>query len=106
MAFEHVYNGMVKRAGGSAWDAFTEKLKDPEFLKNIGMGLGAAGLTGLGTYALSGLIPGAKKERGLRLLASILAGTGVGSAVSYYGKDIRDYLSNYFGSKNDPATAP
>ena len=50
-------------------------------LKNVGIGLG----TGLGTYALSGLVPGARKHRGLRALGALGAGIGAGM----YGDQIR-----------------
>jgi hypothetical protein len=50
-------------------------------LKNVGIGLG----TGLGTYALSGLVPGARKHRGLRALGALGAGIGAG----VYGDQIR-----------------
>lgn len=50
-------------------------------LKNVGSGLG----TGLGTYALSGLVPGARKHRGLRALGALCAGIGAGM----YGDQIR-----------------
>lgn len=55
-------------------------------LKNVGVGLG----TGLGTYALSGLLPGAKKHRGLRLLGALGAGLGAGA----YGDEIRQGVQN------------
>lgn len=59
---------------------------DPQTLKNILLGAGA----GLGTYALSSFLPGARQNRLARLLASL----GVGLGTGYFGNDIRNWFSN------------
>ena len=59
---------------------------DPQTLKNILLGAGA----GLGTYALSSFLPGARHNRFARLLASL----GVGVGAGYFGNEIRNWLSN------------
>ena len=64
---------------------------DPQVLKNILIGTGA----GLGTYALSSILPGARHNRLARLLASLCVGLGTG----YFGNEIRNWLSNRFGKK-------
>lgn len=56
-------------------------------LKQVGTGLGV----GLGTYALSGLIPGASKSRGARALLAGAAGLGAGM----YGDRLVDTISGY-----------
>ena len=50
---------------------------------------------GLGTYALSSILPGARHNRFVRLLASL----GVGVGAGYFGNEIRNWLSNRFGKK-------
>ena len=64
---------------------------DPQTLKNVLLGAGA----GLGTYALSSFLPGARQNRLARLLASL----GVGLGTGYFGTDIRNWLSNRSGKK-------
>jgi hypothetical protein len=64
---------------------------DPQILKNVLLGAGA----GLGTYALSSFLPGARQNRLARLLASL----GVGLGTGYFGTDIRNWLSNRSGKK-------
>lgn len=64
---------------------------DPQTLKNVLLGAGA----GLGTYALSSFLPGARHNRFARLLASL----GVGVGAGYFGNEIRNWLSNRFGRK-------
>ena len=64
---------------------------DPQTLKNVLLGAGA----GLGTYALSSFLPGARQNRLARLLASL----GVGLGTGYFGNEIRNWLSNRFGKK-------
>lgn len=59
---------------------------DPNVIKNILLGTGA----GLGTYALSSFLPGARQNRLARLLASL----GVGLGTGYFGTDIRNWFSN------------
>lgn len=64
---------------------------DPQVLRNLMVGAGA----GLGTYALSSILPGARHNRFARLLASL----GVGVGAGYFGNEIRNWLSNRFGRK-------
>lgn len=64
---------------------------DPQTLKNVLLGAGA----GLGTYALSSFLPGARQNRLARLLASL----GVGLGTGYFGTDIRNWFSNRSGRK-------
>lgn len=64
---------------------------DPQVLRNLMVGAGA----GLGTYALSSILPGARHNRFVRLLASL----GVGVGAGYFGNEIRNWLSNRFGKK-------
>lgn len=64
---------------------------DPQTLKNVLLGAGA----GLGTYALSSFLPGARQNRLARLLASL----GVGLGTGYFGTDIRNWFSNRSGKK-------
>ena len=64
---------------------------DPQVLRNLMVGAGA----GLGTYALSSILPGARHNRFARLLASL----GVGVGAGYFGNEIRNWLSNRFGKK-------
>ena len=64
---------------------------DPQVLKNLLLGAGA----GLGTYALSSFLPGARQNRLARLLASL----GVGLGTGYFGTDIRNWFSDRFGKK-------
>ena len=64
---------------------------DPQVLRNLMVGAGA----GLGTYALSSILPGARHNRFDRLLASL----GVGVGAGYFGNEIRNWLSNRFGRK-------
>lgn len=59
---------------------------DPNVIKNILIGTGV----GLGTYALSSFLPGARHNRLARLLASL----GVGLGTGYFGTDIRNWFSN------------
>ena len=71
---------------------------DPQTLKNVLLGAGA----GLGTYALSSFLPGARQNRLARLLASL----GVGLGTGYFGTDIRNWFSDRFGKKSlDPAVS-
>lgn len=65
----------------TAGQATKDYFMDVNNIKDLG--IGAA--TTAGTYALSGLIPGADKARGYRLLASLAAGTGA----TIYGDEIR-----------------
>lgn len=62
---------------------------DPNVIKNILIGTGA----GLGTYALSSFLPGARQNRLARLLASL----GVGLGTGYFGTGIRNWFSNRSG---------
>lgn len=72
---------------------------DPQVLRNLVLGAGA----GLGTYALSSILPGARHNRFARLLASL----GVGVGAGYFGNEIRNWLSNRFGKKPAaPAATP
>lgn len=64
---------------------------DPQVLKNVLLGAGA----GLGTYALSSFLPGARQNRLARLLASL----GVGLGTGYFGTNIRNWFSNKSGKK-------
>lgn len=64
---------------------------DPQTLKNVLLGAGA----GLGTYALSSFLPGARQNRLARLLASL----GVGLGTGYFGTDIRNWFGNRSGKK-------
>lgn len=64
---------------------------DPNVIKNILIGTGA----GLGTYALSSFLPGARQNRLARLLASL----GVGLGTGYFGTGIRNWFSNRSGKK-------
>lgn len=74
---------MRKQAEGSFLDSAKGWLSNTDKLKNLGVGAGL----GLGTYALTGLIPGLKKNRALRLLL----GLGAGGAGTYFGGGIRDF---------------
>lgn len=82
---------MRKQAEGSFFDSAKTWLSDPENLKNLGVGAGL----GLGTYALTGLIPGLRKNKALRLLL----GLGVGGAGGYFGSDIRNKIYEWSGEK-------
>lgn len=64
---------------------------DPQVLRNLMVGAGA----GLGTYALSSILPGARHNRFVRLLASL----GVGVGAGYFGNEIRNWFSNRSGRK-------
>lgn len=71
---------------------------DPQVLKNILLGAGA----GLGTYALSSFLPGARQNRLARLLASL----GVGLGTGYFGTDIRNWFGNRSGKKPAAPAVP
>lgn len=73
--------GKVKGGIDAAGKATKDYFMDVNNIKDLG--IGAA--TTAGTYALSGLVPGADKYRGYRLLASLAAGTGA----TIYGDEIR-----------------
>jgi hypothetical protein len=73
--------GKAKDGLASAGQATKDYFMDVNNIKDLG--IGAA--TTAGTYALSGLVPGAEKARGYRLLASLAAGTGA----TIYGDEIR-----------------
>jgi hypothetical protein len=47
--------------------------------KALATGVGVGGATALGAYGLSGLVPGLKKHKGMRLLLSALSGTAAGA---------------------------
>ena len=64
------------RAKGKNLQAFGLKHKDK--LLASGMGLAAGSLGYIGSYAGLGMIPWFKQHKGVRFLASLLAGTGVG----------------------------
>lgn len=72
-----------KAKGGltAAGQATKDYFMDVNNIKDLGIGAATAA----GTYGLSGLIPGAEKARGYRLLASLAAGTGA----TIYGDEIR-----------------
>lgn len=73
--------GKAKDGLATAGQATKDYFMDVNNIKDLG--IGAA--TTAGTYALSGLVPGADKYRGYRLLASLAAGTGA----TIYGDEIR-----------------
>lgn len=72
------------------WDTIREWATADNYknLKRVGTGLGV----GLGTYALSGLLPGARKDRGARALLAGAAGLGAG----LYGDKLVNGLQSYF----------
>lgn len=73
--------GKIKGGIDSAGKATKDYFMDVNNIKDLGIGAATAA----GTYGLSGLIPGADKARGYRLLASLAAGTGA----TIYGDEIR-----------------
>lgn len=95
---------MSKAAAGeqsatpSIWDAIREWATADNYknLKQVGTGLGV----GLGTYALSGLIPGASKSRGARALLAGAAGIGAGM----YGNKLVDTISGYLNQRRAAGT--
>lgn len=95
---------MSKAAAGeqsavpSVWDAIREWATADNYknLKQVGTGLGV----GLGTYALSGLIPGASKSRGARALLAGAAGIGAGM----YGNKLVDTISGYLNQRRAAGT--
>lgn len=92
---------MRKTAAGeqapTVWDAIREWATADNYknLKRVGTGLGV----GLGTYALSGLLPGARKERGARALLAGAAGLGAG----LYGDKLVNGIQSYFNRSTAPA---
>lgn len=89
---------MRKTAAGeqapTVWDAIREWATADNYknLKRVGTGLGV----GLGTYALSGLLPGASKNRGARALLAGAAGLGAG----LYGDKLVNGIQAYFNRSN------
>ena len=89
----------VKAWGQKQWDANKGNLGS--------LGLGA--VAGAGTYGLSGLIPGVKKQQALRLLLGLMAGAGTAA----YGNEIQagigkgyNYVKdNWFKGKKDQGDA-
>ena len=92
---------MRKTAAGeqapTIWDKIQEWATADNYknLKRVGTGLGV----GLGTYALSGLLPGARKERGARALLAGAAGLGAG----LYGDKLVNGIQSYFNRSTAPA---
>lgn len=78
------------------WDKIQEWAKADNYknLKRVGTGLGV----GLGTYALSGLLPGARKNRGARALLAGAAGLGAG----LYGDKLVNGIQSYFNRSTAP----
>ena len=85
-----------KQADGELTDAVSQWFSNPENLKNLGVGAGL----GLGSYMLTGAIPGLRKKKALRLLLSL----GIGGLSGYFGTDIRNTVSGWFGA-GTPAAA-
>lgn len=73
--------GKAKEGLSSAGQATKDYFMDVNNIKDLGIGAATAA----SMYGLSGLIPGAEKARGYRLLASLAAGTGA----TIYGDEIR-----------------
>lgn len=92
---------MRKTAAGeqapTVWDKIQEWATADNYknLKRVGTGLGV----GLGTYALSGLLPGVRKERGARALLAGAAGLGAG----LYGDKLVNGIQSYFNRSTAPA---
>lgn len=92
---------MRKTAAGeqapTVWDKIQEWATADNYknLKRVGTGLGV----GLGTYALSGLLPGVRKERGARALLAGAAGLGAG----LYGDKLVNGIQAYFNRSTAPA---
>lgn len=92
------FAAMRKTAAGeqapTVWDAIREWATADNYknLKRVGTGLGV----GLGTYALSGLLPGARKNRGARALLAGAAGLGAG----LYGDKLVNGIQAYFNRSN------
>lgn len=92
---------MRKTAAGeqapTVWDKIQEWATADNYknLKRVGTGLGV----GLGTYALSGLLPGASKNRGARALLAGAAGLGAG----LYGDKLVNGIQAYFNRSTAPA---
>lgn len=92
---------MRKTAAGeqapTVWDKILEWATADNYknLKRVGTGLGV----GLGTYALSGLLPGVRKERGARALLAGAAGLGAG----LYGDKLVNGIQSYFNRSTAPA---
>ena len=80
----------------TVWDKIREWATADNYknLKRVGTGLGV----GLGTYALSGLLPGARKERGARALLAGAAGLGAG----LYGDKLVNGIQSYFNRSTAP----
>ena len=95
------FAAMRKTAAGeqapTVWDAIREWATADNYknLKRVGTGLGV----GLGTYALSGLLPGASKNRGARALLAGAAGLGAG----LYGDKLVNGIQAYFNRSTAPA---
>lgn len=85
-------------------NSFKEWIGNADNQKKLMYGAGA----GLGTYALSGLLPNARKHKGARLAGALAAGLGVGA----YGDKIHAGLNNLWntgswsGAKAPAAAAP
>lgn len=81
----------------TVWDKIREWATADNYknLKRVGTGLGV----GLGTYALSGLLPGVRKERGARALLAGAAGLGAG----LYGDKLVNGIQAYFNRSTAPA---
>ena len=79
------------RAKGKNIQAFGLKYKDN--LLSSGMGLAAGSLGYIGSYAGLGMIPWFKRHKGIRFLASLLAGTGVGVGL---GKATHKQLTRHY----------
>lgn len=92
---------MRKTAAGeqapTVWDKIQEWATTDNYknLKRVGTGLGV----GLGTYALSGLLPGVRKEKGARALLAGAAGLGAG----LYGDKLVNGIQSYFNRSTAPA---
>lgn len=80
----------------TVWDKIQEWATADNYknLKRVGTGLGV----GLGTYALSGLLPGVRKERGARALLAGAAGLGAG----LYGDKLVNGIQSYFNRSTSP----
>ena len=95
------FAAMRKTAAGeqapTVWDKIQEWATADNYknLKRVGTGLGV----GLGTYALSGLLPGVRKERGARALLAGAAGLGAG----LYGDKLVNGIQSYFNRSTAPA---
>lgn len=89
--------GMAKRAdwlsdiGNTIKDSYNQN-------KDLYHGIG----TGLGTYLLSGLLPGARKHRLARFLASL----GVGAAGYKWGGDAVDWIKQQLPGQKNPQPVP